>query len=288
MTPLEALNELAATSVRGSFWMPNRFIEDNAILFGHWLDQVRPISAGLLVLLFTLGIIRSLTSLLNGRNPGPVNTLFVWTALLGAFLTVPGLYWWGVRLCISVASVLADSIHTADLEALDMEVSNLMKGILGSTQNPVALFTALLELLSPVGLLSVTCYYLVIACLYALPYVQSLYLAISVMLGPLLLPFAVLAPMRAVARQWFLGLLGASFLSVFGIIAYTAVSVSGILTNLAMAGERHIPSLVYSCVTLGFLLSVVWSSFRLFGAFSMSVRKGLDTAVALARKAGGA
>ena len=287
MTPLEALNELAASSVRGSFWRPNRFLEENSIMFSDWLNQVRPISAGLLVLLFTLAIIRSLTAILDGRDPGKVNSLFVWGALLGAFLTVPGLYWLGVRTCISVASVLADSIHNVDLEAMDMEISNLMKGVLGSTQNPVSLFTALLELLTPVGMLTVTCYYLVIACLYGLPYVQSLYLAVSVMLGPLLLPFAILAPMRAVAKRWFLGLLGAAFLSVFGIIAYTAVSVSGVLTNLAMAGERHIPSLVYSCVTLAFLLSVVWSSFRLFGVFSLSVRRGFDTAASIVRKLGG-
>ncbi len=287
MTPLEALNELAASSIRGAFWKPNRFLEDNSIMFSDWLNQVRPISAGLLVLLFTIAIIRSLTAILDGRDPGKVNALFVWAALLGAFLTVPGLYWLGVRTCISVASVLADSIHNADLEAMDMEISNLMKGVLGSTQNPVSLFTALLELLTPVGMLTVTCYYLVIACLYGLPYVQSLYLAVSVMLGPLLLPFAILAPMRAVAKRWFLGLLGAAFLSVFGIIAYTAVSVSGVLTNLAMAGERHIPSLVYSCVTLAFLLSVVWSSFRLFGVFSLSVRRGFDTAAGFIRKVAG-
>lgn len=287
MTPVEAMNELAASSVRGSFWRPNRFLEGNTILFSDWLHQIRPISAGLLVLFFTVAIIRSFSAILEGRDVRKVHSLMVWAALLGAFLTVPDLYWTGVRFCISVASTLSESIHNADLEAMDMEVSNLMKGVLGSTQNPVALFTALLELLTPVGFLTVTCYYLVIACLYGLPYVQSLYLGISVLLGPLLLPFAVFAPMRNVARRWFLGLLGAAFLSVFGIIAYTAISVSGILTNLAMAGERHIPSLVYSFVTLAFLLSVVWSSFRLFGAISLSVRKGLDSVVSAARKVGG-
>lgn len=274
MTPLEAVNELAASSLHGSFWKPNRFLEDNAWIFNDWLHEVRPLSAGLLILCFLLEVIRQQKSILEGREGRGIYALFVWTSLLGAFLTVPELYWAGVRLCLSVASTLSSSIHSADLDAMDMEVANLMKGVLASTQNPVALFTALLELLTPVGLLSVTSYYLVIACLYGLPYVQALFLAVYVMIGPFLLPFALFAPMRGVASKWFLSLLATAFISVFGIIAYTAISVSGILSNLAMAGERHVPSLVYSFVTLAFLFSVVWSSFRLFGALRLSVKDG--------------
>ena len=167
-----------------------------------------------------------------------------------------------------------------------MEIQNLMKGILGSTRNPVALFTAFLELFTPLGLLTVVAYYLVIAALFALPYVQALFIAVFVLLGPILLPFALWSPTRIVARKWFLSLLGSAFVSVFGMVAYTAIFVSGILTNLAMAGERHVPSLVYSFTTLAFLFSVVWSSFRLFGAMSLSLRQGLAQVSGPLRKIG--
>lgn len=286
MTPLEALSELAALSMRGSFWRPYRFLEQNVFLFGDWMHQIRPLSAGLLVLFFILEILRHQKAFLEGENTSAVHALFVGSALLGAFLTVPGLYFEGVKLLIGVASYLAQIIHTVNVEALDMEIQNLMKGILGSTQNPIALFTAFLELFTPLGLLTVVAYYLVIAALYALPYVQALFIAVFVLLGPLLLPFALWSPTRIMARKWFLSLMGTAFLSVFGMVAYTAISVSGILTNLAMAGERHVPSLVYSFTTLAFLLSVVWSSYRLFGAMSLSLRQGLAQVAGPMRKIG--
>lgn len=276
MTPLEAVNELAALSVRGSFWRPYRFLEENVFMFGDWMHQIRPVSAGLLVLFFVLEILRHQKAFLEGENPAAVHAVFIGAALLGAFLTVPGLYFEGIKLCVGVASYLSQAIHNADVDAMDMEIQNLMKGILGSTQNPIALFTAFLELFTPLGLLTVVAYYLVIATLFALPYVQALFIAIFVLLGPILLPFAMWSPTRIVARKWFLSLLGSAFLSVFGMVAYTAISVSGILTNLAMAGERHVPSLVYSLTTLTFLFSVVWSSYRLFGAMSLSIRQGVS------------
>ena len=287
MTPLEAVNELAAMSLHKDFWKPYRFLDDNTFLFNDWMREIRPLSAGLLVLFLVLEIIRRQQGELRGESPMGTYATFIWASLLGAFLTVPGLYFEGIKTCIEVASSLSNSIHNADLDAMDMEISNLMKGILASTLNPVALMTAFLELLTPIGLLTVVGYYLVIAILYALPYVQSLYIAVFVFLGPILLPFAIFAPMRAVARKWFLSVLGASFISVFGIIAYTAISVSGILTNLAMAGDKHVPSLVYSFVTLAFLLSVVWSSFRLFGAISLSVQQGWNSVAAPLKKLGG-
>ena len=274
MTPLEALNELARMSLGGGFWRPYQLLEENVLFFNDWLHQVRALSAALLVLFFLLEILRHQKAFLEGRNTAAVHGVFLWSALLGAFLTVPDLYFEGVKLCVGVPSYLAQAVHTADLEMMDMEIRNLVKGVLVSTQNPVSFFTALLELLTPVGLLTVVAYWLVIAMLYALPYVQALFIAVFVLLGPFLLPFALWAPTRLVARKWFMSLLGSAFLSVFGIIAYTAISVSGILTNLAMAGEKHIPSLVYSFTTLAFLLSVVWSSYRLFGAMSLSVRQG--------------
>jgi hypothetical protein len=286
MTPLEAMNELAALSIRGSFWRPYRFLEENVFLFNDWMHQIRPLSAGLLVLFFVLEILRHQKAFLEGENPAAAHALFAGSALLGAFLTVPGLYFEGVKLAVGVGSYLAQVVHTANVDALDMEIQNLMKGILGSTQNPVALFTAFLELFTPVGLLTVVAYYLVIAALFMLPYVQALFIAVFVLLGPFLLPFALWNPTRAVARKWFLTLMGSAFLSVFGIIAYTAISVSGILTNLAMAGERHVPSLVYSFTTLAFLLSVVWSSYRLFGAMSLSIRQGLARVAGPLRKVG--
>jgi hypothetical protein len=274
MTPLEAVNELAAMSFRGGFWKPYRFLEENAFLFDGVLQHLLPLSVALLVLFFLLEIIRYLKGFLEGQDTAAPNGFFVWSALLAAFLTLPGLYWYGVRLVIETASFMAQAIHNADVEAMDLDIQNLMKGVLASTQNPVSLFTAFLELLTPVGLLTVVSYYLVIAFLYALPFVQALFIAVFVLLGPILLPFALWTPTRVVAKKWFLSLLGTAFISVFGIIAYTAISVSGILSNLAMAGERHIPSLVYSFTTLAFLLSVTWSSYRLFGAMTLSVKHG--------------
>jgi hypothetical protein len=286
MTPLEALNELAAMSIRGSFWRPYRFLEENVFLFNDWMHEIRPLSAGLLVLFFILEILRHQKAFLEGENTSAVHALFAGSAILGAFLTAPGLYFEGVKLCVGVASYLSQIIHTANVEAMDLEIQNLMKGILGSTRNPIALFTAFLELFTPIGLLTVVAYYLVIAVLFALPYVQALFIAVFVLLGPVLLPFALWSPTRIVARKWFLSLMGSAFLSVFGMVAYTAISVSGILTNLAMAGERHVPSLVYSFTTLAFLLSVVWSSYRLFGAMSLSIRQGLAQVAGPLRKVG--
>lgn len=287
MTPQDALNALATMKIGGDFWKPYRFLTDNEIVFSDWLDTVRSISAALLILFLLLDLIRRVRSELEGGEQAGAFAFFVWSALLGAFLTVPGLYWFGIRLLVEIAASLSNVIHNADLDAMDFEISNLMKGILVSTTNPIAVLTATLEMFTPVGLLSAIAYYLVIAVLYALPFVQSLFLAVFVYLGPLLLPFALFRPFQGVARKWLMGLLGASFLSVFGIIAYTAISVSGILTNLAMAGEKHIPSLIYSLTTLAFLLSVVWSSFRLFGAVSLSMRQGWDALSSTAKKLGG-
>ncbi len=272
MTPLEAVNELAAMSVRGNFWRPYRFLEDNGFLFSGLLEQLLPLSAGLLVLFFLLEIIKYQKGFLEGQGTASPLGFFIWSALLASFLTLPGLYWYGIRLVIETASYLAQAIHNADVEAMDMDIQNLMKGVLASTQNPVSLFTAFLEIFTPVGLLTVVAYYLVIALLYVLPFVQSLFIAVFVLLGPILLPFALWSPTRVVAKKWFLSLLSTAFISVFGIIAYTAISVSEILSNLAMAGEKQIPSLVYSFTTIAFLLSVTWSSYRLFGALTLSVQ----------------
>jgi hypothetical protein len=287
MTPLDAINSLATMQIGGHFWQPYRFLTESELVFSDWLDTVRSISAALIVLFFLLDILRRLRSELEGGEQAGAFAFFIWSALLGAFLTIPGLYWFGARLLVEIGASLSSIIHNADLEAMDFEISNLMKGILVSTTHPIAVLTATLEWFTPVGLLSAIAYYLVIAALYALPFVQSLFLAVFVYLGPLLLPLALYRPLQGVARKWLMGLLGASFISVFGVVAYTAISVSGILTNIAMAGEKHIPSLIYSLTTLAFLLSVVWSSFRLFGVMSLSVRQGWDALSTPVKKLGG-
>ena len=56
-------------------------------------------------------------------------------------------------------------------------------------------------------------------------------------------------------------------------------------TNLAVAGENHVLSLVYSFTTIAFLLAVPWASFRLFGALSPSIQEGLNLALRALQKA---
>ena len=56
MTPLEAVNELAAMSLHKDFWKPYRFLDDNTFLFNDWMREIRPLSAGLLGLFLVLEI----------------------------------------------------------------------------------------------------------------------------------------------------------------------------------------------------------------------------------------
>ncbi len=286
MTPLEAVNELAAMSIKGSFWNPYRFLNENVFLFNDFLNKIIPLTAGLLIFFFVLEMLRHQKAFLEGGSTSSLNGYFFWSAVLATFLTAPTLYFYGVRLVIELAASIASAIHNADVDAMDMDIQNLMKAVLLSTENPISLFTAFLELLTPVGFLTVVAYYLVIAVLYLLPYVQAMFIAVFVMLGPILLPFALWSPTRSVAKKWFLSLLSAAFISVFGMIAYTAISVSGLLSNMAMAGEKHIPSLVYSFTTLAFLLTIVWSSYRLFGALTISVNHGFGYVMRPLRKFG--
>jgi hypothetical protein len=277
MTPMDGLNYLVAM-LAGHFWKPYRFLDEGTFIFSDWLHSMRGVSAALIVLFFLLEYIRrQRASLESGEFH--VLGLVVWTALLSVFLVSANAYWYGTHTLVEVGSSIGRAVDNAAMDALDMEVSNLLKGILKSTQNPVSFFTALLELMTPIGFLTLVSYWLVVALLFAIPLLQSLYVAVFVLLGPILVPFALWEPTRMVAKKWLLSLLGASFISVFGIVAYTAISVSGILTNLAEAGENHVLSLVYSFTTLAFLIAVPWVSFRMFGALSPSVSEGVALAM---------
>lgn len=277
MTPHDLLNYLMAM-LHGNFWKPYRFLDEGRLIFTDWLSAMRPVSAGLLVLFLVLEFLRRKRGALESGDV-PFVGLLTWSALLGVFLVSVDVYWFGTHLLVEIGGSVSRALNNAAMDAIDMEITNLLKGLLQSTQNPLSFFSALLEMMTPIGLLTVTSYWIVIALLFVIPLLQSLYIALFVLLGPLLLPFALWEPTRRVAKMWLLSLLGSAFISVFGIIAYTAISISGILTNLASAGENHILSLVYSFTTIAFLVAVPWASYRLFGALSPSIQEGLSLAM---------
>ncbi len=276
MTPIDGVGDLAAM-LAGNFWKPYRFLDEGSLIFIDWLKSMRPVSASLLVLLFLLEIARRKRASLE---TGKLNILpiCIWASLLGVFLVSVDVYWYGTHLLIEIGGSIARTVNNAAMDAIDMEVSNLMKGILISSTNPLSFFTALLEMMTPIGLLTIISYWCVIVLLFAIPLLQSLYIAVFVLLGPILIPFSIWEPTRRVGEKWLLSLLGAAFISVFGIIAYTAISVSGILTNLAASGENHVLSLLYSFTTIAFLIAVPWTSFKLFGALSPSIQDGFAEA----------
>nr|MDQ3003695.1 type IV secretion system protein [Fibrobacterota bacterium] len=214
MTPMDGLNYLIAM-LTGNFWKPYRFLDEGTLLFSDWLTTIRGVSAALLVLLFVMEYIRKQrASLISGEFH--IAGLLIWSSLLSVFLVSADAYWFGTHLLVEVGSSIARSINNVAMDAIDMEISNLLKGILASTQNPLSFFTALLEMTTPIGFLTVVSYWVTVGLLFAIPLLQSLYVAVFVLLGPILLPFSLWAPTRGVGKKWLLSLLGSAFISIFG------------------------------------------------------------------------
>lgn len=274
MNPHEALIQLG-NMLHGKFFDPSAFLVLNSALISDLLRQVRLLAAGLFTVFLLLEIVRRLMGDLSGK-PLSFLPLFISAGLLGAGIASPEAYFYVCNLIVSLGSVAASAIDNINVSVAGMEVQNLMWASLASTLNPVAWFMALLDMLNPLSFIAVALYWLATALLFVMPILQGVFIATFIILGPLLLPFAIFKPFARIGLVWLYSLLAASFFGVFGVIAYTAISVSGILTYIAESRSNVFLSATYSLVTILVIMCIPKTAFSLFQGTYAALSKGVS------------
>ncbi len=261
--------------LHGRFFDPMAYLADNDALLGEMLRHFRLASIAVFILFFVLEIIRRQMRNISGGQPNMMPFILA-SILLGVVIGAPGVYLYGCKLIIATGAYVAKVIDNIDSAAVGMEVQNLMRGSLLNTLNPVAFFTAIMEMLNPLAFISVLLYWTATGLLFVMPILQGLFIGLFVVMGPILLPLAIFKPFARVGMVWLYSLLAASFFSVFGVIAYTAISISGILTFIAESQTNVFLSSTYSLVTIFLILCIPKTSFALFEGSYAAITKGVS------------
>jgi hypothetical protein len=262
--------------LHGRFFNPSGYLSANSDLFIGIISSFRYASIALFLLFLVLEINRRL---LGGFSDRWVDwmPLVIGGSLLAVIIGSPTAYVQVCKLTISLADQVGRAIDNAEAQTIGMEIQNLMKGSLLDSLNPVALFTAILSLFNPLTWLTVALYWVATGLLFILPILQGALLGLFVLLGPILLPMAIFKPFSQIALTWCFSLVAVTFISAFGLIAYTALAISGILTFISESQSNVFLSATYSLVTILVILSVPRVAFRLFRGTYASTSKGIHS-----------
>jgi hypothetical protein len=281
MNPQAGLLYLAEM-LHGQFFNSSAFLVSNNTLLVDLLQTLRLASIALFVMFFLLEINRRLIAQVSGQ---PLNLLplVIGSSLLGFGISSPSAYLYICKIIISLGDLVSKSIDNINTQAVGLEIQNLMRGPLQGSLNPVSLFMAIIDMLNPLTAVTVILYWVATGLLFVMPILQAIFLALFILLGPILIPMSVFKPFSGLGSVWLFSMLAASFFSVFGIIAYTAISVSGILTFIAEAQSNVFISATYSLVTILVILSIPKISFNLFRGSYASLTKGASMTLRLLR-----
>lgn len=262
--------------LHGRFFNPTGYLAANSDLFVGIINSFQLASIALFLLFLSLEINRRLIGGLSSERSEWM-PLVIGGSLLAILIGSPGAYVYACRLLVSIGDQVGRAVDNADAQTIGMEIQNLLKGSLLDSLNPVTILTAIMNMLNPLTWFTVALYWIATGLLFVLPILQAALLGLFVLLGPILLPMAIFKPFSQIALVWCFSMAAITFFSVFGLIAYTALSVSGILTFIVQTQGNVFLSATYSLVTILVILCVPRVAFKLFKGTYASASQGLSS-----------
>jgi hypothetical protein len=240
------------------------------------LPRLIAFGAGLLVLLFLLKVIHTLSEAIAGRSV----SLFGMTieCVLIAALLVAYPEW--VRLFPRIFSSIGHGIQSTAGADLNGQMAGALAQMGDERASDFHLWSAQGVELGIASLMAALSSTIALVLLWAVAKLQAYLFTFWYLLGPIALPTLIYRPLRHVGRTWLGTLLGVSFMSVTGPLLYAILARSQWLAHAFAAGGELDPltCLVFSLLVILAMFLIPALSIRVWGGIEDKVIRSIRPA----------